>query len=225
MNRTTPAFGLTLLVSAISALFFSYAVAAGKGANERAFDEARELADKIKGVTNPGAKNAEKAAAGAGTSVEKLPKGDPCKLLTDAEVRKVFPKASTAKPERTREKYGIAACLWEHPAGRFAVQLMHADPKSTVEEARGLAIGFVDPLKPGAARNLRFEKIADVGEEAVAVVEQQDEKKGILADAAYLITQRGDRQIMILAMDLARADRAVALRTLADFGRAAAGRL
>ncbi len=225
MNRTAVSFRRTLLVGAIGLLFLSYAVAADKSANERAFDEARELADKIKAMTNPGAKNAEKGATGASAEAGKLPKGDPCKLLADTEVRKVFPKASTAKPERTREKYGIAACLWEHPAGRFAVQLTNADPKSTAEEARGLAIGFVDPLKSGAARNVRFEKIAGVGDEAMAVVEQQDEKKGILSDAAYLITQRGDRQVMIIAVDLARGDRAVALKALADLGRAAVGRL
>lgn len=213
MNRTTGKLRKTLLVGAIGVLFSVGATAAGKSANDRAFDEARELADKIKGATNPGA------------PAEKLPKGDPCKLVTDAEVRRAYPKASSAKPERTREKYGIAACTWEHPAGRFVVQLTNADPKSTSDEARGLSIGFVDPLKSGAARNIRLEKITDVGEEAVAVVEQQDEKKGILSDAAYLITQRGDRQVLIMAMDLARGDRAVALKTLADFGRAAAGRL
>jgi len=46
-----------------------------------------------------------------------------------------------------------------------------------------------------------------------------------LSDAAYLYTQRGDVQLMVIAVDLARGDRTAALKTLREIGRVAVGRL
>lgn len=100
-----------------------------------------------------------------------------------------------------------------------------AKPGSSGDEAEGIAIGFVDPLKPAARKQIRFERIDGVGSEAAAVVEQADEKRGILSDAAYLYTQRGDVQLMVIAVDLARGDRTAALKTLREIGRVAVGRL
>ena len=125
-------------------------------------------------------------------------KVDPCALLTDAEARQHFPKAKAAERERTREKYGITACLWDHPAGRLVLQLtLGAKPGSSTEEAQGLALGFVDPLKRRAGQEIRYEKIDGEGGEAVAVVEKADKARGILSDAAYLYTQRGDVPLLV----------------------------
>ncbi|MET0509685.1 MAG: hypothetical protein ABWZ78_16140 [Burkholderiaceae bacterium] len=191
-----------------------------RAADKPAFDAARELADKITAQTK-GASGAPKADSG-----DELPKVDPCSLLSAGEVRKFYPKAAAGVRERTREKYGIVACTWDHPAGTLVTQVtLGAKPGSAGEEARGIAFGFVDPLKPGAGKSIRYEAIAGVGDEAVAVVEKQDEKQGILSPAAYLYTQRGDRQLAIIAVDLARGDRVSALRTLQDIGKAAAARL
>ncbi|MGE0798542.1 MAG: hypothetical protein AB7G13_06510 [Lautropia sp.] len=175
---------------------------------------ARELADKIQQAT------------GAKPPAEPIAKQDPCALLTAAEVRQVYPNARPAERERGREKYGITACLWSHPAGRLVVQLtLGAAPGSSREEAEGLVIGFVDPLKPGAGKTIRVERIDGVGSEAAAVVETADPNRGVLGNAAYLYTQRGNVQLLVSAPDLARGDRAAALKTLADLGRKAAGRL
>ena len=197
-------------------------IAAGNSANEQAAEKARELADKIQEASKPAGKASATATSNANDS---LPKGNPCALLTDAEVRKVYPKASGPKPERTREKYGILACIWEHPTGKLLVQLTRADPMTAQAEARGLILGFVDPLKKGAANVVRVETIRGVGDEAAAIIETQDGKRGILNDVAYLYAQRGDRQIMISATDLASGDRALGLKTLEALGRAAIGRL
>jgi len=194
-------------------------VHAAEGTENPTYKAARELADKIQGMT-------QGSGAAAKAPEEPLAKVDPCTLLTDAEARRFFPKAKAGERERTREKYGITACLWDHPADRLGLQLtLGAKPGSSREEAEGISIGFIDPLKPGARPDIRYEKIDGVGSEAVAVVEKADEKRGILSDAAYLYTQRGDVQLMVMAVDLARGDRGAALKTLQEIGRAAAGRL
>lgn len=206
------ALGLTCLTAAADP-------AADKAANERALKEARELADNIESVTQPGGK------VDAKDSMSELPKGDPCALIKDAEVRKIYPKASSGMPERTREKYGILACMWDHPTGKFIVQLMKAEPKTAVVEARGIIVGFVDSLQADAEKAVRLETMRGVGDEAAAVVEQKDEKRSILGDAAYIVTQRGERQIWIMAPDLARGDRTKALKILEEWAKAAVGRL
>lgn len=184
--------------------------AGGTAKGDAAAREARELADKLRGPS---------------AQAEPLPKGDPCALLADADVRRHFPKASAPQRERTREKYGITACMWEHPAGRLVVQLTIADPGTVGDEVRGLVAGFVDPLMRDASKAVRIEKLAGVGADAWGVVERADAKRGILSDVAYMITERGERQLMIGAVDLARGDRAAALKALEDLGRTARGRM
>ncbi|MFM9888547.1 MAG: hypothetical protein ACKVQT_36455, partial [Burkholderiales bacterium] len=76
-----------------------------------------------------------------------------------------------------------------------------------------------------AAANVRYETIKGVGDEAIALVEPADPKRGILTDSAYLITQRGDQQAMLFSSTLAKRDRAEALKKLEELGKAAAGRL
>jgi hypothetical protein len=183
------------------------------------YDAARELADKIQGMT-------QGKGGAAPAPAEPLAKADPCKLLSDAEARQYFPKAKAGERERTREKYGITACIWDHPTGKLVLQLtLGAKPGSSREEAEGIAIGFTDPFNQAARKQIRFETVEGVGSEAVAVVEKADDKRGILSDAAYLYTQRGDVQLMVMAPDLARGDRAAALKTMREIGRVAAGRL
>lgn len=151
---------------------------------------------------------------------------DPCKLLTDAEVRSVFPGARSGQPERTREKYGIQACQWTHPAGSFALQLWAAKKAGVHEdEIRGLALGFVDPLSNAAKKSVRYEKIAGVGDGATAVVETESKQRGILGDVAMLVTQRGTQLVELQSSDLARGDRAAALRGLTQLAIAAVARL
>ncbi|MGH8164257.1 MAG: DUF3558 family protein, partial [Rhodanobacteraceae bacterium] len=67
----------------------------------------------------------------------------PCRLLTDAEVRAVFPGAKAGQPERSREEYGIKACQWSPDSGRFLAEVWKAKNSTADNEIRGLAEGFV----------------------------------------------------------------------------------
>ncbi len=148
----------------------------------------------------------------------------PCRLLTDAQVRAVFPGAKSGVPERSREEYGIKACVWETDGGRFVVQTWTA--KGSVDnEIRGLASGFVDPINSAAQNNVRYETVEGVGEQAMAVLETQDQKRGILADAALLIARRGNRILELQSQELPHRTRAVALQALTTLGREAVARM
>jgi len=84
---------------------------------------------------------------------------------------------------------------------------------------------MVDPLKPQAAKSLRYETIAGIGDAARAVVERRDDARGILSDVACLFTTRGDKALSLCSGDLPKLERAHALKTLQDLGRAAAARM
>jgi hypothetical protein len=153
-----------------------------------------------------------------------LTPSDPCRLLTTAEVGAVFAGAKAGVPERTREKYGITACEWHTSNGLFVLQLWTGEQDSTEDEIRGLVTGIVDPLKPAAKQSVRYER-ADVGAPAMIVVERQNVQTGILNDAALLVTQKGEQVVVLHASDLARRDRAVAIRALSSLGQRVVSRL
>ncbi len=187
---------------------------------DRTVRDARELSDRIRSVTSPQAPAQRQSEAATNA-----PKGDPCTLLTASEVRKFFPKASTPKRDRSNEQYGLADCIWDYPGGRLGVQITTNSPGTALAEAKGLAAGFTDPLKPGSDRSVRYEVVRGVGDQAYAVVEPRDTAKGVLSDAAFIVGQRGERQFTIFSSDLARGDRDIALRSLQELGRSAAARL
>jgi hypothetical protein len=149
---------------------------------------------------------------------------NPCRLLSDAEVAAVFRGSKSGIPERTREKYGITACVWSTPGGSFAVQLWTGEPGTAEDEIRGLMIGIVDPLKPSAQGSVRFETV-DVGERAMVAIEKQDAQRGILNDAAVLVTQRGEQILVLQSTELARRERPAALAALTSLAKQAVSRL
>lgn len=154
-----------------------------------------------------------------------VPMEGPCRLLTVGEVRAVLPQAGAGKRDESRSQYGIDACIWEDANGRFAVQTWQAKSGSVDNEIRGLTAGFIDPLNRAAQGNVRFEAVADVGEQAMAVVETQDAQRGILSDVAMLVTRRGDRIIVLMTDSvLARRERSESLGILQKLGHAAAQR-
>ncbi|WP_159016348.1 hypothetical protein [Cognatiluteimonas profundi] len=149
----------------------------------------------------------------------------PCRVLGDATVRAVFPDAKAGARNRSREEYGITACQWSTGSGDFTAEIWQAKGSTADNEIRGLATGFVDPTKPDAQGNVRFEPVPGVGDQAFAVVENKDAAKGILADVALLVASHGDRILVLTSTDLARGDRADALKTLATLGADAVARL
>jgi len=140
------------------------------------------------------------------------PNLDPCKLLTDADVRAVFPGASAGVRNRTVDEYGIVSCEWKHPGGRFAIQAFTSSD-SPESEARGFAAGFLDPTKNGLQDKLRVERIA-AGEGGVAIVERADAAAGVLTDAALAIVKRGKLLLMLQSSALAQRPRAEAVKAM-----------
>jgi hypothetical protein len=142
-----------------------------------------------------------------------------CSLLTPAEISAALPGAQAGKPDSSREKYGISACEWPTGNGRFVAQHWKSGGDSAQDEIEAMVLGIVDPMKRNATANVRFETLAGVGDQSIAVVEVRDDKRGILTDAALLVAKRGDQVLMLAASGLARGDRAkalAALRTLAQ---------
>jgi hypothetical protein len=148
-----------------------------------------------------------------------------CRLLKTSEVSANLSKAEPGKAETTREKYGITACEWSTEKYRFAAQYWTSEHPSAQEEASGLSLGALDPLKPGVGKNVRYETIQGVGDQAVAVIEKQDAARGILNDFVMLVAQKGNTILVLFAPELADTDRAQALRALQTLGKSAAERL
>lgn len=153
------------------------------------------------------------------------PPGDACKLLTDAEVRKVFPQAESGKRRTAVEQYGIAGCTWKHAGGMLGVN--YWDKTDAIDvEIRSVVDGFVDPLKPGSEKNVRMIKVTGLGDAAMGFAEPRSEARGVHAPIALLMVQRGGRQITLFSNQLAgESDRDAAMKALQELGRAAAGRI
>ncbi len=146
---------------------------------------------------------------------------DPCQLLTRAEVAGVLPGAQPGKPERSREVYGVRACVWEWEGGSFALQLLPGKD-GAASELRGMALGYTNPL---ARNSVRYETVPGIGEAALAAVEPVDAARGVIANMAMLTAQRGAQVVLLQCAALARGNRAAALKTLTVLGRAAIARL
>jgi hypothetical protein len=150
---------------------------------------------------------------------------NPCTLLRDGEVAKVLEGVGPGTRERSREEYGIAACVWSGKPGRVLAQVWTATGSSAEDEIRGLAAGVVDPFNAAAANNLRLEKLVGVGDEAFAIIESHDAQRGILGEMSLLVARKGEHVLVIYADDLARRERPAALAALQSLGRSAADRL
>lgn len=146
---------------------------------------------------------------------------EPCRMLTRAEVAAALPGAQIGKPERTREAYGIKACVWEWDGGSLALQLLPGK-HGAANELRSMALGYTNPL---ARNSVRFESVPGVGEAAFAAVEPVDPARGVIADMAVLTAQRGTQVMALQSAALARGDRAAALKTLTLLARTAVARL
>jgi hypothetical protein len=146
-------------------------------------------------------------------------------LLTGDEVQKAFPGSKAGRLDRALEKSGILRCRWDSPTGWLMVIAGADGPDSPKDEVETWAYGLVDPVRGDVQRSVRFESLPGIGDEAIAFVERRDQARGILQDGAALVVRRGNRQVSVMAPDLARRERADALRVLTDLGKAVAKRL
>jgi hypothetical protein len=150
---------------------------------------------------------------------------DPCALLTIDEVRQALSGSKPGTIDRGLEKQGILRCSWETPAGRLFLIASREPEDSAKDEARTFAQAAVDPLRADAERRLRFDVMPGIGDEAIAVVERRDTANGIMQDAALIVIRRGTWQVSLLLPQLARRERADALRVLTELGKGVARRL
>lgn len=165
------------------------------------------------------------AIAQAPNTDTKLPSGDPCAVVPLSDVQKAFPGAKPGMRSTRVEKYGLTECAWKDGGSQdlFIIQEFYGSD-SAMEEAQGMAIGFLDSSKPGAARNLRYEILTSVGlgNEAVALIEASDVNRGIVSDGALLVLHRDQRTLFLTSPVLQDRDRAAALKTFEELGQIAA---
>ena len=191
------------------------AALAQKTAGESAAKSAAETAKQIRDKTGTPAPTATK-----------IPAGDPCALLPLTDVQRAFPGAKPGERSRRLEEIGTTECAWKLPNGRVAlgVQESYSDG-STKDDLQDMAMGFTDPLRPQVQKNLRYESLPNVGSNAMAMIEQRDEKRGILGDAAMVSMRNGEHTVMLMSAELSGRDRTAALKTLEDLAKVAAKRL
>jgi hypothetical protein len=207
-TRTTSLAALFIAATLCNAAF------AQKPANDQALKSATETAKKIQDTT--GAKPAD----------SKVPPGDPCAILSLADVQKVFPAVKSSERSRRLEQYGITECAWKGADGGVLVGVQEQFSKGTAkDDAEGMSAGIVDPFKPQARRSVRFETLPGVGVDTVAFVEKADAQRGILSDGAMIFMRQGDHTVRLMSADLPGRDRTAALKALEDLGKVAAKRL
>lgn len=147
-----------------------------------------------------------------------------CRLLSASDIHNVLPDAGAGKHDTSRSQYGIDACVWQGKDGRFVAQTWTAK-HSVDEEIHGLAAGFTDPMNATAQHALRFETMSGIGDRAMALIETQDQARGVLSDVAVLVTQHNGRTIVLMTDSvLARRARGDALDVLQKLGHSAVQR-
>ena len=169
-------------------------------------------------------KEIEGKTGGASKSNEyPLPSGDPCSVFPLSDVKKLLPKVTKAVRETSLEKYGIVQCVW---SGKDDVVVggmtSSLEPDSALSEARSAVNGFVDPTKPGAAKNVRIEVFPSVGVDNAAFVEFADPKRYIIGNGAALFLANGKINMMLTTNDIQGRDRATLLKTLEELAKVGA---
>jgi hypothetical protein len=172
-------------------------------------------------ASTPSATPATDAPAVASTG----PVDNPCALLTDAEMRGVFPKAESGKRNTESLQYGLDRCAWATPSGRIGVEVSKVEAAAFEEELRGELQDAVDPRVRGALDRIRFQPVPDIGDHAIAVLEKADAERGIYADIALLAVQRGHRMAVLMIHDANPDAPLPTLDTLRGLGRPLATRL
>lgn len=168
------------------------------------------------------------AKTGAASVAGKLPAGDPCTIVSPADVKAVFPGVSSPERSRRLEQYGTTECQWKDAKGQavLVVQQSIAAASGTARsEALGMAEGFVDPMNRKALDSIRIEKFSAIGADNAAFVEAADPARGILSGGAFMALVNGGQLVTILSRDLASQDRAAGLKALARLGAVAVKRV
>jgi hypothetical protein len=165
------------------------------------------------------------SSASASVAASTVPADNACNLLTDAEVRGVFPQATAGKRNIDSLQYGLDRCAWQEPTGQIGVEVSKIEASAFENELRGDLTGFVDPRINGAIDNIHFQNIPGIGDKAIAVLEKADAKRGIYTDIALLAIQRGHRMAVLMARDVSPDAPLPTRESLVELGRKLASRL
>lgn len=157
----------------------------------------------------------------------KLPSGDPCAVVPLADVQKVFPGAKPGVRETRKEKYGVTECTWKDSSGVVVLGIQEFYGKDgAMEETKSFGRAIAGGNMANA-RNVRYETLTGIGlgNEAMALVEAVDAKRGIVSDGAMLTLHRGERTLWLTSQVLPQRERIAALKTFELLGRIAVKRL
>lgn len=151
----------------------------------------------------------------------------PCALLELKEVKQALPGAARSERDTSLDKYEIGSCLWYGAKAQplLLLQIWNGEGSTAESELRSRLLGVTDPLRAIGGVAIQMDAVDGVGDAASVAVERADEERGILADAAFLVVQRGDKMVLIEAQSLASGDRAAAVEALRKLGQAAANRI
>lgn len=146
-----------------------------------------------------------------------------CALLTDAEIRHVFPDAASGKRNTESLQYGLDRCAWKTATGQIGVEASNVEAGAFENDLRGELQGAVDPRVNRALDRIQFHQVDGIGDHAVAVLEKADPQRGIYADITLLAIQRGHRMAVLMLNE--GAPSSSSLDNLKDLGRKLAPRL
>ena len=142
------------------------------------------------GASNPTTPNAASVPSTA-------PVDNACDLLTDAEMRQVFPGAESGKRNTASLEYGLDRCAWKTSTGLIGVEVSKVEAAGFEKELRAELQGAVDPRVAGALDRIAFHAIDGIADHAILIVENADAHNGIYADIALLAIQRGHRMAVL----------------------------
>jgi hypothetical protein len=158
---------------------------------------------------------------------KKLPSGNPCTVVPIPDLQRAFPGVKPGERATRMEKYGMTECEWKDGSGVVVFVIQEFYGRDTaMDEAQTLGMTMVQG-NTANARNVKYEVLTGVGlgNEAVALVEARDAKRGIVTDGAMLVLHRGERTLFLTSSLLPKRDRAAALKTFEVLGKVAATRL
>jgi hypothetical protein len=164
-------------------------------------------------------------AQSTSSSISMDPVDNACALLTDGEVRNVFPDAAAGKRNTESLQYGLDRCAWETPTGQIGVEVSKVEAASFEKELRAELQGAVDPRIQHAVDRISFHHVDGIGDHAIAVLEKADAQRGIYADIALLAIQRRHRMAVLMVHRPSVNAPSPTLESLQGLGRRLAVRL
>ena len=125
------------------------------------------------------------------------PADNACGLLTDAQIRQIFPSAESGKRNTESLEYGLDRCAWKISNGQVGIEVSKVEADRFEYDLRAELQGAVDLRVDGALQRIRFHAVEGIGDHAIAVMEKADAHNGRYTDIALLAIQRGQRMAVL----------------------------